>query len=322
MKDKSYTGRTNENHLPGKNGRAHSHNHSHGRRYALPSVGKALIIGIIINLLFVAVEFAAGFYYNSMALMSDAGHNLSDVVSLILALLAYRLAKVKASDCYTFGYRKSTILVSLLNAVMLIVIAAGIIWESINKLGSPQPVAGGAMAWVAGIGVLINGFTALLFIREKDRDLNVKGAYLHMIADAMVSVGVLLAGLIIAFTGWYILDPIVGITVAVIILFSTWGLLRESIRLSMDGVPLGMNRNKINEAITGTNGVSRVHHIHIWAISTTETALTAHIISDGSRPESEIKAEIKEKLAGYGICHTTLEFETAEEDCPECSMRN
>lgn len=304
----------------GKKKTGHSHSHSHSHNNAVTNTGRAFVIGIVLNLIFVAAEFFAGFYYNSMALMSDAGHNLSDVVSLLLALFAYRLSKVKANDRYTFGYRKSTILVSLLNAIILLVVVGGIIWESVEKLGDPQPVEGGAIAWVAGIGVIINGITALLFIREKNRDLNVKGAYLHMLADALVSVGVLVSGLVIAYTGWNILDPIIGIVVAVVILFSTWGLLRESLRLAMDGVPESIDRKEVEDIITATEGVAGTHHIHIWAISTTENALTAHVVTDGSRSENELKKEIKSKLTGYGIGHTTIEFETAGETCPECEM--
>lgn len=305
---------------------SHLHNvsrkggHSHGHLQAplVIDAGKAFVIGITLNLVFVAAEFFAGFHYDSMALISDAGHNLSDVVSLLLALFAYRLAKVKANDRYTFGYRKSTILVSLLNALILLVVVGGIIRESIEKIGDPQPVEGGAIAWVAGIGVVVNGITALMFIREKNRDLNVKGAYIHMLADAMVSVGVLVSGLVIAGTGWNLLDPIIGIVVAVAILFSTWGVLRESLRLSLDGVPVGIDREKVRGIITDTRGVEGTHHIHIWAISTTENALTAHVVTDGSRLETDLKKEIKERLTGYGIGHTTLEFETAGESCPEC----
>ena len=193
---------------------SHEHSHQHSHTINAKSLNKAFIIGIVLNLAFVVIEFAAGFWFDSLALLSDAGHNLSDVVSLVLALLAFRLAKVKANERYTYGYKKSTILVSLLNAVILLVAVGAIVIESIHKLSNPAVVPGGAIAWVAGVGVLINAFTAFLFMKDKEKDLNVKGAYLHMAADALVSVGVLVAGIVISRTGWYIIDPIIGLIVA------------------------------------------------------------------------------------------------------------
>lgn len=186
----------------------HGHGHDHGRR--LTSLNRAFVAGIVLNTLFVAAEFTAGLLSDSMGLLSDAGHNLSDVVSLLLALLAFRLAQVPPSHRYTYGYRRSTILVSLLNAVILLVAVGAIVVESVRKLMHPEPVAGGTVLWVAGIGVVINFATALLFLRDKERDLNVKGAYLHMAADALVSVGVMISGAVMMATGWYAIDPLVG----------------------------------------------------------------------------------------------------------------
>lgn len=289
--------------------------HSHTHNHAVTSLNRAFLTGIVLNLVFVLVEFGAGILFDSMALLSDAGHNLSDVVSLILALLAFRLAKVKSSPNYTYGYKKSTILVSLLNAVILLVAVGAILVESIGKIKNPQPVPGGAIAWVAGVGVLINAFTALLFIKDKEKDLNIKGAYLHMAADALVSVGVLVAGIIIRQTGWYVIDPVIGIIVAIVILFSTWGLLRDSLRLSLDGVPAGIDVRKIKKRMGGIPGVKEVHHLHIWAISTTENALTAHIVTDDMEHMEKIKNELKEALEQSGIHHVTLEFETKEKVC-------
>lgn len=275
------------------------------------------LIGIGLNLLFVGAEFLAGFWYNSLSLLSDAGHNLSDVVSLVLAMVAFRLAKVHPTVRYTYGYKKSTVLASLLNAFILLVAVGVILAESINKLIHPRPVEGEAIAWVAGIGVVVNTVTAWLFIKDKDKDLNVKGAFLHMAADALVSVGVVIAGVVISYTGWYIIDPIIGLLIAAIIVYSTWGLLHDSIRLSLDGVPRGVEMGEIEKVIKAVPGVSRVYHIHIWPISTTETALTGHIrIEDTSRME-EIKHRIKCDLAAHGIAHVTLEFETAEHPCEE-----
>ena len=294
-----------------------SHEHSHQQSHTInaESLNKAFIIGIVLNLAFVVIEFAAGFWFDSLALLSDAGHNLSDVVSLVLALLAFRLAKVKANERYTYGYKKSTILVSLLNAVILLVAVGAIVIESIHKLSNPAVVPGGAIAWVAGVGVLINAFTAFLFMKDKEKDLNVKGAYLHMAADALVSVGVLVAGIVISRTGWYIIDPIIGLIVAVVILISTWNLLHDSVRLTLDGVPTSINSQQVVESIRALPGIDDVHHIHIWAISTTENALTAHIVLKQAEDMQEVKHLIRHRLEDFGIGHATLEFEVPGEHC-------
>ncbi|WP_288259077.1 cation diffusion facilitator family transporter [uncultured Bacteroides sp.] len=294
---------------------SHEHSHQHSHAINAESLNKAFIIGIVLNLAFVVIEFAAGFWFDSLALLSDAGHNLSDVVSLVLALLAFRLAKVKANERYTYGYKKSTILVSLLNAVILLVAVGAIVIESIHKLNNPAVVPGGAIAWVAGVGVLINAFTAFLFMKDKEKDLNVKGAYLHMAADALVSVGVLVAGIVISRTGWYIIDPIIGLIVAVVILISTWNLLHDSLRLTLDGVPTSIDSQKVVEAIRALPGVDDVHHIHIWAISTTENALTAHIVLKQPESMQEVKHLIRHRLGDFGIGHATLEFEVPGEHC-------
>ena len=294
---------------------SHEHSHQHSHTINAESLNKAFIIGIVLNLAFVVIEFAAGFWFDSLALLSDAGHNLSDVVSLVLALLAFRLAKVKANERYTYGYKKSTILVSLLNAVILLVAVGAIVIESIHKLSNPAVVPGGAIAWVAGVGVLINAFTAFLFMKDKEKDLNVKGAYLHMAADALVSVGVLVAGIVISRTGWYIIDPIIGLIVAVVILISTWNLLHDSLRLTLDGVPTSIDSQKVVKAIRALPGVDDVHHIHIWAISTTENALTAHIVLKQPEGMQEVKHLIRHRLEDFGIGHATLEFEVPGEHC-------
>lgn len=294
---------------------SHEHSHQHSHAINAESLNKAFIIGIVLNLAFVVIEFAAGFWFDSLALLSDAGHNLSDVVSLVLALLAFRLAKVKANERYTYGYKKSTILVSLLNAVILLVAVGAIVIESIHKLSNPAVVPGGAIAWVAGVGVLINAFTAFLFMKDKEKDLNVKGAYLHMAADALVSVGVLVAGIVISRTGWYIIDPIIGLIVAVVILISTWNLLHDSLRLTLDGVPTSIDSQKVVKAIRALPGVDDVHHIHIWAISTTENALTAHIVLKQPESMQEVKHLIRHRLEDFGIDHATLEFEVPGEHC-------
>ena len=295
----------------------HEHEHHHDHHHEITSLNKAFVIGITLNLAFVVAEFLAGFWYDSLGLLSDAGHNLGDVASLVLAMLAFRLAKVHPTASYTYGYKKSTVLVSLLNAVILLIAVGIIVAESVGKLLHPQPVEGDAIAWVAGIGVVINGVTAWLFMKDKEKDLNVKGAYLHMAADALVSVGVVISGLVIARTGWYVIDPVIGLLIAFIIVYSTWGLLRDSIRLSLDGVPADQNIEKVETLIDSVEGVDDVHHLHIWAISTTETALTAHVLISNPLRMETIKREIKEKLSETGIRHATLEFETSGSCCGE-----
>ena len=207
---------------------AHEHHH---HDHTVTSLNKAFILGIALNVAFVVVEFAVGLYYGSMGLLSDAGHNLSDVASLLLAMLAFRLAQAHATPRYTYGYKKSTVLISLLNSVILLVAVGVIVAESVGRMLHPAPVEGGAIAWTAGVGVVINGFTAWLFMKDKDKDLNVKGAYLHMAADALVSVGVLVSGVVISWTGWTIVDPVVGLVVAAVIVASVWSLTRDSLRL-------------------------------------------------------------------------------------------
>lgn len=282
-------------------------------------INRAFKLGIILNLIFVAVEFLAGLIIGSVALMSDAGHNLSDVISLALAMFAFSLARQKPSSRYTYGRKKSTVVVSLANACILLVAVGFIIYESIEKLITPQPVQGGTVAWVAGVGIVVNAFTAWLFLRHKDSDINIKGAYLHMAADTLVSVGVLVSGVIISFTGWYILDPLIGIIIAVVIFFSTWGLLKESVRLALDGVPSGIDPGAVHDSIMASDPRIRdVHHLHIWPLSTTETALTAHLTIAEDAAPGEVKSKAKEVLRDVGICHATLETETpADREC-EC----
>lgn len=297
------------------------HNHSHhNHSHALSSpadLNKAFLWGIGLNIAYVAVEAVYGIIYGSMGLLSDAGHNLSDVAALALSFMGLRLAMRKANERYTYGYKKATVLISLLNAVILLVAVGFIVAESIEKIIRPQAVDGLGVAWIAGIGVLINGATMLFFRKDKKGDLNVRGAYLHMLADALVSVGVVVSGVIIHFTGWYVIDPVIGLVVAVIIVISAWGLLTESLRLSLDGVPRGIAVDNITELLQTHPGVADVHHLHIWAISTTETALTAHVVLRSLDSLESVKAALKTALASHGITHTTLEFEAPGTPCPD-----
>jgi len=295
---------------------AHNHKHHvHQHTHNIESINSALVIGIILNTLFVVIEAIAGFYYDSLALLSDAGHNLSDVISLILALLAFRLVQMKPTSKYTYGYKKSSILVSLLNAIILLVAVGMILSESIVKIRHPEPIAGNAIAWVAGAGIIINAFTAFLLFRQKGSDLNIKGAYLHMAADTLVSVGVLISGVVIEYTHWYFVDPIIGIVVAVVILYSTWGLLHDSLRLSLDGVPVDINLDEIKGVLLRNEEVEDVHHLHIWGISTTQNALTAHIVVRSTENMEELKHKLKEELYEHNIQHATLELELDSEHC-------
>lgn len=295
---------------------AHAHDHTHS--YNLTTVNRALVLGIFLNLGFVVVEAAAGFWQSSLALISDAGHNLSDVASLALALLAFRLARVKPNQKFTYGYRKTTILVALLNALILLLAIGAIGYEAIQRLSHPKPLEGGVMAIVAGIGILINGFTAYLFIKDREKDLNIKGAYLHMAADTLVSLGVVVAGLLIMWTDWYWLDPVISFVIMIVILVSTWGLLKESLRLSLDAVPKEINLDEVKEAALKTDGVLDIHHIHVWAMSTTQNALTAHVVVSPkmSVTASEaIKEDLRHKLLHLHIGHSTLELETKDDAC-------
>ncbi|PKK38288.1 cation transporter [Siphonobacter sp. SORGH_AS_0500] len=295
-----------------------AHSHAHDHSHAPAEVNRAFVIGIILNTTFVIVEAAAGFYTDSLALLTDAGHNLSDVASLLLAMLAFRLAKSKPTERFTYGYQKSTVLVSLANAVLLLVVMGGIGYEAFNRLWSAHVVAGNTIALVAGIGIGINAFTALLFFRQKEHDLNVKGAYLHLLADALVSAAVVAAGIAMPLTGWYWLDPVLGIIVALVVVWSTWSLLRDSLILSLDGVPATLSTQSIKEQILQYPSVLDVHHIHIWAMSTTENALTAHLVIPSHLSSAEIfklKHEIRHTLEHLSIQHATLETETPDDPC-------
>lgn len=296
---------------------AHEHHGHHHHVHAPQSLNGIFIFSIILNLLFVVVEAGVGFFENSLSLLSDAGHNLSDVFSLLLVLIAFRLARVRKSEHFTYGLKKSTVLISLLNAIILLVAVGAIYIESVHKLMVPTEVNGVAVSWTAFVGIIINGATALLLMRGQKDDLNVRGAFLHMMADTLVSVGVVVSGLIITYTGLNIVDPIVSIIIATVILQQTWGLLRESVVLSVDGTPEGIDTAGITGKMKLAEGVADVHHVHIWAISTTSNALTAHVVVDDLQQLEQVKRQLKHLLRDHNISHSTLEFETAGTDCGE-----
>lgn len=295
-------------------GHTHEHHHHH-HHHEYSKLNTVFVFGIILNSLYVIIEAIIGYRTNSLGLLSDAGHNLSDVFSLLLTLIAIKLSQVPANRHYTYGYKKSTILISLTNAIILLIAVGVILMESIQKIITPEPTDGHSISITAGIGIIINGITAILLMKSQKKDINVKGAYLHMLADTLVSVGVVVSGIIISQTGHYLIDPIISIIISLIILISTWRLLRESIRLSLDGIPSDTNKDYVRSVISSKNHVKDVHHLHIWGISTTEVALTAHIVVDDILEMENIKHEIKHALHNIGISHTTLEFETEQTHC-------
>ena len=292
---------------------AHHHHHTAPTQ----SLNGIFIFSIVLNVLFVLIEAGVGLWQDSLSLLSDAGHNLSDVFSLVLVLIAFRLAKVHSNERYTYGYRKSTVLISLLNAVILLVAVGAIVIESIHKFNEPAEVNGIAVSWTAGVGILINGLTAFLLMHGQKNDLNVRGAFLHMVADTLVSVGVVISGIIIYYTGWNMVDPIVSLIIAAVILISTWELLSDSLRLVVDGIPDGVVKKEIEQELLENEHVSEVHHVHIWAISTTETALTAHVVVDDLANWPQISHQLKHELSEHGIAHATLEPETAGTPCAD-----
>ena len=302
----------------------HSHDHGHGGHHhhhevtAKDAASGAFIAGIVLNAAYVVVQVVAGLATHSMALLSDAGHNLADVASLALSLMAFRLARIKPSDTFTYGFKKTTILAALTNAVVLLVTVGMLGYESVNRVFHPQPVQGGLVAIVAGIGIAINMGSALLFFRNKDHDLNTKGAYLHLMSDALVSLGVVVTGLVIKYTGWYWLDGVVSVAVLFFILISTWSLLTGSLRLSLDAVPPGVKMDKIETAVMNIAGVESIHHMHIWAMSTTENALTTHLVLSEQLNFDEkmnLVHKIKHELLHLNIHHATIELESASMPC-------
>lgn len=308
-----------------KHGHEHHHEHGHHHHHhmdKLTSMNGIFIFSIVLNLLFVGIEALVGITQNSLSLLSDAGHNLSDVFSLVLVLIAFQLAKVHPAGHYTYGLKKSTVLISLLNAILLLIAIGGIVIESIHKFNEPVVVNGAAVSWTAGAGILINGLTVILLMRGQKSDINVRGAFLHMVADTLVSVGVVISGIIITFTGWNIVDPIVSLIIAFVILISTWNLLTSSLRLIVDGTPEGVEPDAVKKALEQADHVKEVHHVHIWAISTTDSALTAHVVIDSLEQMETVKSNLKERLVQAGIAHSTLEFETPDCQCQEHQCSN
>lgn len=296
-------------------GHGHDHGHAHGHAghsHAPADFGRAFAVGAILNIGFVAAEAVAGLWTGSLALLADAGHNLSDVLSLLLAWAAAGMARKAPTLRRTYGYRKGTILASLANAGLLLLAVGMIVWEAIRRFGSPDPVQPGPVMVVAAIGVIINTATALMFMKGH-HDLNVRGAFLHMAADAAVSVGVVAAGAVIFFTGWLWIDPAVSLVIALVIVIGTWSLLRDSLDLALDAAPRGVDPEAVKAWLAGRPGVTEVHDLHIWAMSTTEVALTAHLVRPDNADCDAFLHEVAHGLEQhFRIGHPTVQVETGE----------
>lgn len=295
-------------------GHAHSHSgehsHGHGRSHAAADFGSAFAIGVVLNSAFVVVEAIFGFLSGSMALIADAGHNLSDVLSLLLAWGASVLAKRAPIAGFTYGFKNSTILAALANAMLLLIAIGMILTETLERFTNPQPVEAGTVMLVAGIGIAINTATALLFLRGRKHDINIRGAFLHMAADALVSVGVVVAGMLIMLTGKLWIDPVTSLVIVAVIAWGTWGLLRESVKMSLLAVPNGVSEAGVRSYLNGLDGVSAVHDLHIWPMSTSETALTVHLVMPAGHPGDGFLHAITHDLELiHGIGHVTVQIE-------------
>ena len=294
-----------------EHGEGHGHSHGGlGHSHAPADFGKAFAIGTALNLGFVVVQVLYGLWGNSLALLADAGHNFGDVIGLVLAWWASHLGKRKPTPQRTYGYGRSSILAALANAILLLVAVGAITWEAIRRFSDPSPVAGGTVIWVASLGIAINLGTALLFLSGRKGDLNVKGAFLHMLADAAVSVGVVLSGILIVLTGVHWIDPLVSLLINIVIVAGTWSLLRDATNLALDAVPAGIDAAKVRAYLEGLPDVTSVHDLHIWALSTTKTALTAHLVRPAAATDDGFLARACEELREHhGIAHATLQVE-------------
>ena len=296
-----------------------AHDHSHGgghHHHGDPAQqGRAFVIAIALNTVFVVVEFVYGFIANSTALMADAGHNLSDVLGLVLALGSVVLARRPPSARYTYGLRSSSILAALANAMFLLLACGAIAWEAISRFSQPHVVAGMTVTLVAAAGIVVNGVSAWLFMRGSKGDINVRGAYLHMVADAAVSLGVVIAGVLMLQTGWYWLDPLISLIIVAVIVMGTWGLLQESMQMALSAVPRNIDAPAVERYLLALPGVSAIHDLHIWAMSTTETALTVHLVVPAGYPGDTVVDGIMSELKKtFSIHHSTLQIEQGTTD--------
>lgn len=298
----------------------HSHNHNHdhgghshscGHHHGDPNNhGRAFVIAIALNTAFVVIEFAFGLIANSTALIADAGHNLSDVLGLILAWSAAILSRRAPNERYTYGLRSTSILASLVNAMILLVTCGAIAWEAVQRFSQPPAVAGLTVTLVAAVGIIVNGLSAWLFMKDSKGDLNIRGAYLHMATDAAVSLGVVVTGIVIIYTGWYWLDPVISLVIIGVIVIGTWGLLRESVQLALSAVPSNIEVAAIDVYLRQCNGVTDIHDLHIWGMSTTENALTVHLVMPDGYPGDAFMDDIMQTLkARFSVHHSTLQIE-------------
>ena len=298
----------------------HGHGHGHGPSHAPKNFDRAFAIGVALNVGIVAVEVVFGWYSNSLSLLADAGHNLSDVLGLVLAWGASALVRKQPTQRHTYGLRRTSVLAALINALVLLIAVGAIAWEAMLRFGHPEDIKSGTVILVASVGIFVNGFTAWLFISGKEQDVNIRGAYLHMAADAAISLGVVVAATAIAFTGWLWLDPVVSLVIAVVIGIGSWSLLSESLNLALDAVPASIHPAKVEAYLANLPGVKAVHDLHIWAMSTTEIALTVHLVKPDAVIDDALLAKINnELLEQFGIQHTTVQFELGDASHP-CSQ--
>jgi cobalt-zinc-cadmium efflux system protein len=299
---------------------AHGHGNARERAHAPLDHGRAFAIGIALNLAYVAAEAGIGVVAGSLALLADAGHNLGDVLGLALSWGAAVLSRRQPSERFTYGLRSSSILAALANAIVLLVITGGIAWEALWRLAHPVAVGGSMIAWVAAIGIVINGAAALLFTRGRTSDLNIRSAFVHLMADAAVAAGIVLTGIAIALTGLAWLDPAVGLVVSAIIVYGTWDLIKHAMSLALDAVPEGIDAMAVRVHLAALPGVAAIHDLHIWGMSTTETALTCHLVMPGGHPGDAALSQLGRELdERFGIHHATIQIELA--DSPEiCAL--
>ena len=289
----------------------HSHNGGSSHVHVPKTFGAAFVLGITLNTAFVVIETVFGFFGNSTALLADAAHNLSDVLGLLVAWAAVGLSRHPPTARFTYGLRGSSILAALFNAMILLVAVGGIAWEAVQRLQRPEPVAEVIVIVVALVGIAINGFTAWLFASGRKHDINIQGAFLHMTADAAVSAGVVIAAIIILYTGWLWVDPAVSLAISIVIVWGTWGLLKSSMHMSLDAVPTGIEPSEVRSFLEGRPGVAELHDLHIWPLSTTETALTCHLVMPAGHPGDDFILDTARELRRrFNIGHATMQIET------------
>ncbi len=287
----------------------HNHEHAHDHGHGATNLSFAFFVAITVNVVFVVIEAVFGFRIHSLALLSDAGHNAMDVFNLIVSGLALWVSRLKGNERYTYGYKRASVFAALLNSVLLIATAVYLIVEAFDRLANPVETVGTTMMAVATVGILVNGLSSFLLMKGSKNDINVRSAYLHLLADALVSAGVVVGGAIIYFTGYLAVDPIISIVVSVVMIWGVMDLLKTSVRMNFDGVPAGMDVSEIRKELLSISGVEDIHDLHVWSLSTTENAMTAHVVIEKGADKRKIKDSIRHKLLHRDIRHVTLETE-------------